>query len=352
MEAAPRVKMADVAARAGVSVATVSKVVNGRYGVAKETVELVQGVIEEMGYAGNLSASSLRMQQTNVLGILVASFEPFSAELLKGAAAAAEGSGYELLAHSGGDTHGWERRSLARLGGTLIAGAVLVTPTVLDARTVVPVVAIDPHYGPNRLPTIDADSFTGAEQATDHLISLGHRRIAFLGGRSELDSAHLREAGYRNAMAEAGIPVDQALVRETRYVPDRAAEITRELLLMEDRPTAIFAANDITAMRAMEVAQEFGLSVPQDLSIVGFDDVPEASLVSPSLTTVRQPMQSMGAAAMTMLLDLINGVEREPHVRMSTELVVRGTTTEPPEHARRAVEPTLEVPAARGTVDA
>ncbi len=337
--------MADVAAKAGVSVATVSKVVNGRYGVAKETVELVQGVIEEMGYAGNLSASSLRMQQTNVLGILVASFEPFSAELIKGAAAAAEGSGYELLAHSGGDTHGWERRSLARLGGTLIAGAVIVTPTVLDARTVVPVVAVDPHYGPNRLPTIDADSFTGAEQATDHLISLGHTRIAFLGGRSELDSAHLREAGFRNAMAEAGIPVDPALVRETRYVPDRASAVARELLSLEDRPTAIFAANDVTAIRAVEVAHEFGLRVPEDLSVVGFDDVPDAALASPALTTVRQPMQAMGAAAMTMLLDLINGVEREHHVRMSTELVVRGTSAAPPTVLRRATPPAVEASA-------
>ncbi|WP_084039654.1 LacI family DNA-binding transcriptional regulator [Demequina sp. NBRC 110053] len=344
MEPAPRVKMADVAAKAGVSVATVSKVVNGRYGVAKETVELVQGVIDELGYAGNLSASSLRMQQTNVLGILVASFEPFSAELIKGAAAAAEGSGYELLAHSGGEVHGWERRSLARLGGTLIAGAVIVTPTVLDARTVVPVVAVDPHYGPNRLPTIDADSFTGAEQATDHLISLGHTRIAFLGGRSELDSAHLREAGFRNAMAEAGIPVDQALVRETRYQPDRASAVARELLAMPDRPTAIFAANDVTAIRAVEVAHEYGLRVPEDLSVVGFDDVPDAALSSPALTTVRQPMQAMGAAAMTMLLDLINGVEREHHVRMATELIVRGTSAPPPATLRQ-----VTVPAARAT---
>ena len=341
MEPAPRVKMADVAAKAGVSVATVSKVVNGRYGVAKETVEMVQSVIEEMGYAGNLSASSLRMQQTNVLGILVASFEPFSAELIKGAAAAAEGSGYELLAHSGGDQHGWERRSLARLGGTLVAGAVLVTPTVLDARTGIPVVAVDPHYGPNRLPTIDADSFTGAEQATNHLLELGHTRIAFLGGRSELDSAHLREAGYRNAMAEAGVPVDPALVRETRYVPDRASEVTRELLMLDERPTAIFAANDITAMRAMEVAKEFGLRVPEDLSIVGFDDIPEAALASPTLTTVRQPIQAMGAAAMEMLLDLIEGTEREHHVRMSTELVVRGTSADAPREVRPAVAPAV-----------
>ena len=339
METVPRVKMADVAAKAGVSVATVSKVVNGRYGVAKETVELVQAVIAEMGYESNLIAASLRSHRTNVLGILVPDFEPFSAELLKGAALGAHGSGYELLSHSGGDQHGWERRSLSRLGGTLIDGAVLVTPTVLDARTIVPAVAVDPHFGPSSMPTIDADSFSGAQRATEHLIGLGHRRIAFLGGRSELDSAHLREAGYRAAMEEAGIPADPALIRESRYAPDRAAEITRDLLELPDRPTAIFAANDVTAIRAMQVAHEYGLSVPEDVSVVGFDDIPEASLAVPQLTTVRQPMQAMGRAAMEMLLDIINGVERETHVRMSTELILRESTAPPPTTVRPAQIP-------------
>ncbi len=339
METVPRVKMSDVAAKAGVSVATVSKVVNGRYGVAKDTVALVQAVIADMGYESNLIAASMRSHRTNVLGILVPDFEPFSAELLKGAALGSHGSGYELLSHSGGDQHGWERRSLSRLGGTLIDGAVLVTPTVLDARNVVPAVAVDPHFGPASMPTIDADSYSGAEQATKYLIALGHRRIAFLGGRSELDSAHLREAGYRNAMEEAGLRVDPVLVRESRYAPDRAAEITRDLLELPDRPTAIFAANDVTAIRAMEVAHEYGLTVPEDISIVGFDDIPEATLAVPMLTTVRQPMQAMGRAAMEMLLDIIRGKERETHVRMSTELVVRASTAPPPEVVRAAQIP-------------
>ncbi|WP_084130215.1 LacI family DNA-binding transcriptional regulator [Demequina sp. NBRC 110055] len=325
----PRVKLADVAERAGVSVATVSKVVNGRYGVSKDTIATVQQVIDELGYAGNLSASSLRAQQTHVLGVLVADFEPFSAELLKGAARAAHGSGYEVLSHSGGDTHGWERRSLARLGGTLIDGAVIVTPTVLDAETVVPIVAVDPHYGPNRLPTIDVDNFEGAERAAAYLLELGHRRIAFLGGRNELDSSHLREAGFRHAHAEAGVAVDGDLIRECRYAPERAAEVTRELLALADPPTAIMGANDLTAIAAMEVAQEMGLSVPEDLSIVGFDDIPEAGLASPALTTVRQPLQAMGAAAMRMLLDRIEGREHAEHVRLDTELVVRASAAPP-----------------------
>lgn len=342
MNPAPRVKMVDVAARAGVSVATVSKVVNERYGVAKETVELVQGVIAELGYTGNLSAAGLRAQKTNVLGVLVSDFEPFSAELLKGAARAAKGSTYELLAHSGGDQHGWERRSLARLGGTLVDGAVLVAPTVLETATVVPVVAVDPHFGPSTLPTVDSDNFAGAQSATEYLISLGHTRIAFLGGRNELDSAHSREAGFRNAMAEAGLPVDPELVREGRYLPEIAAHATRELLSLPEPPTAIFSANDIMALSAMDVAQEMGVLVPEALSVVGFDDIPEASLAQPLLTTVRQPIQAMGEAAMQMLLDLIRNVDRPTHVRMDTKLIIRSSCAPAPSPSGKKEAPVID----------
>lgn len=321
--------MADVAARAGVSLATVSKVVNARYGVAPDTIERVQAVIEELGYVENLSASSLRRSTSNVLGVLVADFEPFSTELLKGAASAVHGTPFEVLAHAGGEAQAWERRSLSRLGGTLIDGAIIVTPTVLDAWDGIPVVAIDPHYGPNSLPTIDADSYAGAKELTAYLISLGHTRIAMLGGRAELDSARLREAGFRDAHAAAGIAVEEDLVRATRFQPATAREIARELLTMPSPPTAIFAANDITALRALDAANELGLDVPGDVSIAGFDDVPDAALSNPRLTTVRQPLQEMGRVAMEMLMDLVAGKPREQHIRMDTTLVTRESTAPP-----------------------
>lgn len=329
MEPVARVKLADVARIAGVSVATVSKVVNGRYGVSKDTMARVQGVIDDLGYAGNLSAAGLRGQRTNVLGILVGGFEPFAAELLKGAWTGAENSGYELLAHSGGHGHGWERRSLARLAGTLIDGAVLVTPTVLNTATGVPVVAIDPHYGPSSLPTVDSDNFGGAYTATEHLLDLGHRRIAFLGGRHDLDSGRRREEGFRAAMKAAGIPIDEDLAVETSYEPDLAAHAAESMLSLPDRPTAIFAANDTTALAAMDVALDMGLSIPGDLSIVGFDDIPEAVAAPVPLTTVRQPLQAMGAEAMSMLLTMVRGGTCEQHVRMDTTLTVRDSTAPP-----------------------
>ncbi len=323
MDLPSRVTLADVAARAGVSVATVSKVANARYGVAPETVIRVQEVIDELGYAGHLGAISLRSSRTNVLGILVAEFEPFSVGLLRGMSAAAAETGYDLMAYTGGGKSGWERRLLARLGGTLIDGAIIVTPTVLGPQAPVPVVAVDPHYGPAQIPTVDADSYEGAKVATEYLLELGHRRIAFLGGRDDLESAHLRESGFRDAMSEAGIVVDTDLIRATRFQPEIAEIEARTLLTRPQRPTAVFAANDITAERTVAVARELGLTVPTDLSVIGFDDIPEAALCDPPLTTVRQPLREMGEAAMDMLLDLLGGKDGSTHVRLPVELIVR-----------------------------
>src|SRR4030088_3470982 len=153
-----RVTIGDVAAQAGVSIATVSKVISGRYGVAAETLARVEAVIDELGYESSIVAQSLRSHRTNVIGIVVADIEPFSAELLKGAARAIRGSGYELVVYSGGglarDQAGWERRYLSRVSGTLTDGTILVTPTVVDVVSSAPVVAVDPHTGPTTLPTV------------------------------------------------------------------------------------------------------------------------------------------------------------------------------------------------------
>ncbi|RLP89151.1 LacI family transcriptional regulator [Micromonospora sp. BL4] len=324
-----RVKMSDVARTAGVSVATVSKVVNGRYGVAQATVERVREVIHQLGYEASLGAQSLRSHRTNVLGILVAEFEPFSTELLKGASKEVAGTGYQLLAYSGGDGDGtavgWERRSLARLSGTLIDGAVIVTPTVVETKQGFHVVAVDPHTGPSGLPTVDSDNFAGAMLATNYLLSLGHRRIGHISGRADLESARLREAGFRRAMADAGLAVDERLVRVGGFRVESGAATAAELLTLPDRPTAVFAGNDLSAISTMDVARTMGLTVPDDLSVIGFDNIPESALVTPQLTTIAQPLQRMGAEAMRLLIDLVGGVERDPHVRLPTELVVRSS---------------------------
>lgn len=328
-----RATIHDVAAAAGVSVATVSKAVNGRYGVAPETAARVIEAVEQLGYASSLVASSMRFRRTGVIGVLVAGFEPFSAEILKGVGIGLRDSRYDLLAYSGslkGDGEGWERRSLSRLSGTLIDGAIMVTPTVVNAPGDIPIVAVDPHTGRADLPTVEADSRSGAFEATTYLIELGHRRIGFIAGRPDLTSARLRDAGYRNALAAAGISFDPALVRVGFYEADTARRAAHDLLSQPDRPSAVFAANDLSAIALIEVAQERGLDVPGDLSVVGFDDIPEASRHSLPLTTVHQPMQSIGQTAARMLTALMAGESLSSmHVLLPTRLVLRATTAPP-----------------------
>lgn len=332
MQPSSRVTIRDVAERAGVSVATVSKVLNQRYGVAATTSARVRSVIEELGYEASLVAQSLRNHRTNVIGILVADLEPFSTELLKGAADAIRGSGFELVVYSAGgrtdDQAGWERRYLSRLSGTLVDGALLVTPAAsLEPREGTPVVAVDPHTGSAELPTIDSDNLSGAQLAVEHLLGLGHRRIALLKGRPDLQSAHLRETGYRRALAAAGVSVDENLVQVGAYDPEVSAASARLLLDSPDRPTAVFAANDLSAIATVEVANELGLRVPEDLSVVGFDNIPESVLCVPPLTTVEQPIREMGRRAIQLLIPLINGEQPEPtHVTLDTRLVVRQST--------------------------
>jgi len=326
--------MQQVAAEAGVSVSTVSKVINGRYGVATETFDHVTKVITRLGYEASLVARSLRNRRTNVIGVLVVDFEPFSTEVLKGAADAIRGTGYELVAYSAGgraDEHvGWERRYLSRVMGTLVDGAVLVTPTVTDVQYAGPIVAVDPHTGSSSLPTVAADNLRGARKAVDHLIGLGHRRIGMVTGRTDLISGGLREQGYHEALTAAGIPVDETLVRPGLFLAEGGRQAARELLTLADPPTAIFASNDLSALAALEVAAELGIDVPGRLSVVGFDSIPESALAIPPLTTVEQPIRRMGHDAVEMLVALIAGETlRDTHETLDTTLVVRASTAAP-----------------------
>lgn len=325
-----RVTIRDVARAAGVSVATVSKVINGRDGIADATSARVLGVVAELGYESSLIATSMRRRRTNVIGVLVAEFEPFALQLLRGVSTALQGTDYDILAYAGsvsaGDHSGWERRSLSRLGGTLIDGAIIVTPTVALPETSVATVAIDPHAGPAGPATVDTDNLGGARAVTEHLIALGHRRIAHIRGRIDLKSARQREQGYRQALEAAGIPFDPALVVDGAYRASTSTPAATALLDLTDPPTAVFAANDLSAIEAIRVARSHGLRVPQDLSVVGFDDIPEA--VAADLTTVRQPLHEMGAAAVRILLEMLDG-SKPQHVRMPAEIVLRGSTAAP-----------------------
>jgi LacI family transcriptional regulator len=323
-----RVTIGDVAAEAGVSVATVSKVINDRWGVAENTSARVRAVIDQLGYESSLVARSLRSHRTNVIGIVVVDVEPFSAELLKGAARAIRGSRYELAVFSGcgrsEDQVGWERRYLSRVNGTLTDGTILVTPSTVDVTPgAAPVVVVDHNAATPSLPSVDSDNLRGAIAATEHLIALGHRRIGFLAGRPDLESARLRERGYRHALAAAGIELDPELVRVGGYRSETTEQPARDMLGLDVPPTAVFAANDVTAIATMEVARSLGLAIPDDLSVIGFDNVPESALTEPPLTTIDQSIQELGFEAVRMLMALIDDPGSGSHLTLPTRLVER-----------------------------
>ncbi|MBB1509807.1 LacI family DNA-binding transcriptional regulator [Tessaracoccus sp. MC1756] len=325
-----RVTITDVARAAGVSVSTISKVMNGRDGIAAETQQRVQQVIDELGYVGNIGAQSLRARRTGVVGVLVSQFEPYSAEILKGVGAAAEGTDLEIMAWAGASHNphaptGWEQKLLGRLAGSLIDGAIIVTPSVEATSGTFPVVAVDPQRLDLTRPAVSVNDEGGTRSAVNHLLELGHRRIGYLGGRDDLASAVSREAGLRNAMAAAQLPLDERHVLAGDYTAVGAAGPAAQLLDDPDRPTAIVAANDVSALQVIAAAHARGLRVPEDLSVVGFDDVPEAA--RQGLTTVAQPLQAIGAMALSMLLDLLAGREMtDPHRQLPTQLILRGTT--------------------------
>jgi LacI family transcriptional regulator len=329
-----RATIGDVADRAGVSIATVSRVVNERYGVATTTAARVRAAIEELGYESNLIARSMRSQRTDIIGVMVSGIEPFSSELLKGIAGELQDSGLALIVYSGGMSgeEGWERRYLSRLSNTLADGTILVTPTVVDVDASHPIVAVDPHVGGSAIPTVASQNYEGAIAATEHLIGLGHRRIGFLGGRPDLESARRREAGYRAALAAAGIPFDPELIQVGGYTEETAQRPAEALLGLPQRPSAIFAANDLSAIQVLRTARELGLRVPDDLALVGFDNIPESALTEPPLTTVDQSIQAQGREAVRILIGLINETSRpsEPvHVLLPTQLIVRRSCARP-----------------------
>nr|NLD39836.1 LacI family transcriptional regulator [Actinomycetales bacterium] len=342
-----RVTITDVARAAGVSVSTVSKVMNGRDGIAPATQRHVRGIIEELGYVGNIGAQSLRARRTGVVGVLVSQFEPYSAEVLKGVGSAAEGTDREIMAWAGASHNphaptGWERKLLGRLAGSLIDGAIIVTPSVEAPPGNFPIVAVDPQrLNPGR-PAVYVDDEGGIRSAVNHLVGLGHSRIGYLGGRDDLASAAFRERGFRAAMLDAGIPVDEQLIQVGDYTAVGAAGPAAALLDHPDRPTAIVAANDVSALRVISAAQDRGLRIPEDLSVTGFDDVPEASRAVPGLTTVAQPLHAIGTTAFNMLLDLMAGKEiAELQHRLPTQFIVRGSTAPVGTARRRRRWPTV-----------
>lgn len=329
------VRIQDVARAAGVSVSTVSRVLNGRYDVSAETYQRVREVIDDLGYSSSLAAKSMRSQRTNVIGVIIFDLNlSFCLEVVRGIDQTVKAHGYDLMIYSSnranhGDDPTWERKVVAQLNGSIVDGILVVTPNTNNLPITYPLVTVDPCEG-GAFPSVLATNREGAFDAVRYLIELGHRRIGYIGGRPSLLSARQRRQGYEDAHVQAGLPILPDLYVEGDYSRESALVGARRLLMLPEQPTAIMAANDQSAFAVLEVASELGIRVPHELSVVGFDNTPDSAFTSPPLTTVDQSIVGLGSRAAELLIGLIDGKVTENRLyQLPTRLVVRESCRPP-----------------------
>ncbi|MFG1814927.1 LacI family DNA-binding transcriptional regulator [Kribbella sp. NPDC049174] len=322
-----RPTLAMVAARTGVSKATVSKVLNGRPDVGAATRARVERALADHGYVP-VRRTPKRRRPRSVSLVCDDLLSPYTSELLRGVVSAATEAEVDVVVTA---LESWRRKSSG--GGGIIVAACEVTDGQAKAldRSGQPMVAIDALNLPSgEVTTVGSTNATGAIAATEHLIGLGHERIAFVGGPAASSCGQARLHGYRAAMSQAGLHVDAELVSHGPFVTATGVTEGLRLLALEQPPTAVFAANDAIALGVIEAARLRGLAVPADVSVVGFDDTFLAESSTPPLTTVRQSLQDLGAFALKTLLRLGAGDPPEsPHVELATELVIRSSSAAP-----------------------
>jgi LacI family transcriptional regulator len=295
-------------------------------------------VIRENGYTANRSARGLSAGRTGLVGVLVPLvFPAYFSGILAGAAEALSERDFQIVLSPTGGEHEREVSIVDRLHG-LTDGALIILPEesseelerLLDSgfRFVV----LDPLMPlEERIPSVSAAHTSGADQAMKHLLDLGHRRVGQITGPRGWVATEDRRRGYRAALAAAGILPDPTLEQEAEPEIDPGRAAAEQLLDLPEPPTAIFAFNDNIAIGAIQAARARGIRVPEELSIVGFDDIEHATIVTPALTTVRQPLAEMGRTAVSLLMRLLEGQRFETlHVELATRLVVRDSTAPPP----------------------
>lgn len=328
--------MADVASRAGVSTATVSRVLSEPGLVAASTQERVTRIIAEIGYAPNLTARSLRVQSTKmVLALAPAMVSGFFAPILNAIEDEMATAGYGVII---GDTRDQKEREVhyARLiQSRQVDGVILMTgrlPRCSDGgpvETALPVVLVCNDVRGGGLPFVGVNNRKAASVLTEYLISMGHRKIAHITGPIDrLEDARERKRGFLDAMKSAGLAAPQHFVWEGNYYPASGSEAAKRYLALSNRPTAVFAANDATALAFMRDLGLAGVSVPKDVSVVGFDDIENLAFFTPALTTMRQPRVELGRLAAQDLLRRMAGdlaESKSTRVRLDCGIVVRGS---------------------------
>jgi LacI family transcriptional regulator, galactose operon repressor len=336
----------EVARAAGISVATVSRVLNDKGPVRAETRQRVLDAVERLGYVPHSAARSLSTRRTMSIGVLLPDMHgAFFGEIVRGIDLAARAAGYHLLV-SGSHSDAAETAALLQTLHGRVDGLILMTPAlghawldkVLPRR--VPVVLLNPRSEPaagdddgaaGRHDSLRIDNQLGARLAVEHLIGLGHRSIAFVGGPADNADAAERLAGYREALEQGGLPIVPRLEMAGDFGEESGLQAGAKMAALMPHPTAIFAANDAMAIGCLAAMRERGLRVPEDVSLVGFDDVPIARYLTPALTTVQVPIAELGRQAMARLLAAVDGRPGHPeggpmHTVIAPTLAIRAST--------------------------
>ncbi|WP_372595041.1 LacI family DNA-binding transcriptional regulator [Actinotalea sp.] len=330
-----RLTIADVAELAGVSVPTVSKVLNGRHGVAPETRTRVQELLDAHGYRRR---GTQRRQRVGLIDFVVRDLAtPWATELVAGAEQEAARAGVGLVVTSAhgrqmGNRHWIQQLATRRTDGIVLVVSELMPGAEDELRLLnIPLVLVDPvGAASSAQPVVAATNWAGGRSAVDHLLALGHTRIGVVTGPAEVACARDRLDGYRAGLLRAGLTPCEELVRSSPFEVDGGRTAARSLLDLPEPPTAIVAGSDQQAYGVYQAARERGLTIPDDLSVVGFDDVAMCEWLSPPLTTVRQPLMDMAREATRIVLTLGRSESvPAPHVELATRLVVRASTAPP-----------------------
>ena len=322
--------ISDVAAKAGVSPSTVSRVLNDRPGISEKTRSKVLAAAGELGYFPAMAGRGLALGQTENLGFLIHGRHPlrpgsFYSEVLTGVDKEARSHRFHVIFSADGSGEFPAMVKEQRVDGLILAGCDIPRNLIVSLKLQgIPLVLVDNHY--QKVNSVVTDNVGGAYEAVTHLIDLGHEKIGFICEWFGDLSFSERFEGYKLALKEHGIPFDENLTAEGLPREPDSGYVAMKRLLEKATPSAVFAANDITAIEAMRAIKEKGLRVPEDIAIVGFDDSSFALHTEPPLTTMRVFREQMGAMAVRRLLDLIEDHDQPPvQIKLSTQLIVRGS---------------------------
>lgn len=331
-QASRRNTIAEIATKAGVSIPTVSRVLNSRPDVAPETREHVERIIQESGFIRSRAAHALRQGSSGVVDLVVPDLDsPYTVEVVRGVAEAIERTGLRLALAFTHNTNQLEQHWLAKVIDSATDGVILLLtrgqsqPLDELRRRKIPFVVVD-HRGELGIdvPSVGATNWLGGRTATEYLLELNHRRIGIISGQANLRCSLDRIAGYRAALEAAGVPIEPDLIRPGDYIQSTGYEQTCALLDLPEPPSAIFAGCDLQAMGVYSALRARGMSIPDQMSVIGFDDVQLSAMVTPTLTTIRQPLAEMGRMATTMLL---RQIAEEPldsmRAELTTSLIIR-----------------------------